>query len=225
MVRDVYIIMPLLISKSRIKKCIFRFFPPYPYHAYNDINNVIFIHIPKCAGTSVLRALGADGVGRLHIDYLQYLRSDPSRYENYVKFSIVRHPVDRLYSCYRYLSHGGNGSPDDEELRHYIMSKATSFDGFVKQVLNSDILSNWDLLRPQHNYICDRLARVKVDLLLRYEYLDEDYNKLRKLAPQLPPSLPHVNKSRTLLNFELSASARHKVEDLYRLDFKLFYPE
>ena len=63
-------------------------------------HKVIFIHIPKNAGTSVLEALGIQEFG--HRKWFEYQYDYPNEWETYLKFAIVRNPFDRFVSNYEY---------------------------------------------------------------------------------------------------------------------------
>ena len=72
----------------------------------------IFIHIPKCAGVSVSKALFgnlAGGHSRV-VDYQLVFNSN--EYSNYFKFTFVRNPWDRLVSAFFFLKKGGFNDAD-----------------------------------------------------------------------------------------------------------------
>ena len=71
------------------------------YQGWPDEHQVIFIHIPKAAGTSVARALF--GAASRHVPYGEYERATPDKFRRYFKFSFVRNPWDRKVSLYHYV--------------------------------------------------------------------------------------------------------------------------
>ena len=209
--------------KKALKRIVLKRYPPYPYRRYNDVTHSIFIHIPKTAGTSMLQAIGAPVLGRLHIVYTHYMQSDPLRFVSYCKFSVVRDPVDRAYSCYKYLTLGGNQSDEDKKLAELINSSCRDFDGFVQDFMSTSMLSNWNMLRPQTSFVCSRAGELMVDYILRYESLELDYQRLREHLPLLPIQLPQVNVSRGAGNVAVSADTMEKLKDYYRSDIDAFY--
>jgi hypothetical protein len=209
--------------KEVLKQIVLKRYLPYPYRRYNDLTHSIFIHIPKTAGTSMLQAIGAPVLGRLHVDYTHYMQSDPKRFASYYKFAVVRDPVDRVYSCYKYLTLGGNQSDEDKKLTELINSSCGDFDGFVQDFMTTSVLSNWNMLRPQTSFICSRVGELMVDYILRYESLDSDYQRLREHLPMLPIQLPQVNVSEGVRNVPASADTMEKLKDYYRSDIDAFY--
>ena len=64
----------------------------------------IFIHIPKCGGTSIERffkmKLPRQGA---HLN-LKYYKKNTENYETYFKFTIVRNPWDKMVSEYKWMT-------------------------------------------------------------------------------------------------------------------------
>ena len=72
----------------------------------------IFIHIPRCAGTSIEYWLvGKDwwvvNSATKHLTASQARRQYAEYWDDYFKFSIVRHPEQRTFSCMKYGRHFG----------------------------------------------------------------------------------------------------------------------
>ena len=197
--------------------------PLYPYQSFNDEHKVIFVHIPKNAGSSVLSALGAPERGRLHIDYSHYLRSDSERFARYLKFAVVRDPVSRAISAYRYLIAGGNQSAEDLELGTLIRKECSTFDGFIQDFLTPSVLANWDMFRPQSSYICARNGALMVDIVLHFESLDEDYQQLRRHIASIAKRLPCVNRSAKGTEVSAEQVTLHKIREFYMADYDHFY--
>ena len=203
----------------------------YPYVQYMHRRQVIFIHIPKNAGSSVLKLLGSNDA-RWHTKWNHYRRASYYFFNKYHKFAIVRHPLDRLYSCYRYCIKGGNQLPDDLALKNCIDEKSSDFNSFILNVLDSELLMREIIFQPQYLYVFDKSLTCQVDTLLRYETLSSDWKDLAKTL-NLPSNLPWVNASRPqeqrekdnqdeLAQLALCDEAKEKVNELYRLDFTLF---
>lgn len=72
-----------------------------PYNEVEKEKEIIFIHVPKCAGRSVRKAVGLPRDG--HDRALWYKFHDPEKFRRYFKFTVVRNPWDRLVSAYFYL--------------------------------------------------------------------------------------------------------------------------
>jgi hypothetical protein len=61
---------------------------------------IIFIHIPKNAGTSIEKSFNMQLTGHHRWNFYKQLVNDD--WENYRKICIFRDPIERLSSCYRY---------------------------------------------------------------------------------------------------------------------------
>jgi len=71
-----------------------------------DDQKLIFIHIPKNAGTSVEAFLGhypMIGVELKHIGISEVKKRFPKAYNSYRKFTIIRNPYDRMVSWFFFL--------------------------------------------------------------------------------------------------------------------------
>jgi len=129
--------------------------------------NLIYFHIPKCAGVSVRRAIGIDktkhnglfknvSIG-LAID-VKY-NTDDEIYNSYHKFSIVRNPFERMLSLYSFRKKQGdlyihanlfdtNLGPDGTEwdFNRWIKSsimKGTTDEGLARMCSDSYFNSYW----------------------------------------------------------------------------------
>jgi len=78
----------------------------------NHKHKVIFIHIPKCAGTSIDSAFNGGkpyydwnpelGVWMQHASILQ-LKKQGLWHDEYFKFTVIRHPLERLVSSHNWM--------------------------------------------------------------------------------------------------------------------------
>lgn len=140
-----------------------------------DVKQAIFVHIPKCAGVSINKAIfGCLGGG--HTTFDEYLNVfEPVCIMNYFKFTIVRNPWSRLVSAYSFLNNGGFNSNDSEwfrqELGHF-----HDFDDFVKNWLNKRNIWKWPHFRPQYHYILERHGKINLDFIGFMENISKDFS-------------------------------------------------
>jgi len=63
-------------------------------------HKLIFIHIPKNAGTAITNTLNMSDIGHHMPEY--YIKKYPNEWKDYKKFAVVRNPWDRVVSNYEY---------------------------------------------------------------------------------------------------------------------------
>lgn len=212
--------------KSRLLARLLRYekISDYPYRKYFLAHQCIFIHIPKNAGTSVLSSLAGHHFHRDHCTYREYQAANPELFIKYFKFCFSRNPLDRLASVYRYLSLGGN-KDDDLYFTNKIHDTFTTFDRFVVEYLDENIIHEHRLFMPQYLYVFDHTGKLMVDFVGKFENIDEDYQHIaRKVG--LHEALPkrNITPGRKRGHSELFTNPEvlEKVVRLYEKDFALF---
>ncbi|MGB1055465.1 MAG: sulfotransferase family 2 domain-containing protein [Flavobacteriales bacterium] len=169
-------------------------------------HRTIFVHIPKCAGTSVevmfLHDLGLTYANRAPLvlrkneisdlgpprlahlrasDYVRHHYISQSLFESYYKFAITRHPFDRLRSTYVYLGF------------NRWMSFSVFINRVVKQSLEKRDYLFW-FLRPQVHFIFDEEMNLIVDDVFeirKINFLAESL--IDKEILNAPNGVPKVN--------------------------------
>lgn len=198
-----------------------------------DNLRVIFIHIPKNAGTSITQWLeeqnGQPPLQEGHYPWLHYALRYPDRWKAYTKVAVVRHPIDRALSCYNYARmeksywHSPDGSTAWPVHQDYNTLKDKTFEQCL-QLLKAKRLHHptW---AAQYHYLFDDQGRLQVDYLLRFEHLQQDFATFARVMRWPEKDLPVINVSKKDGNTEISPVATAGVEELYRLDFLLLnYP-
>ncbi len=192
----------------------------FPYTPVGLKRKVIFVHIPKAAGTAVRIALGEPEAGRQHLPWWVYQQASPKKFEEFYKFAFVRHPLDRALSGYWYLKSGGNRM-GDLSVANYLQ-KYRSFDEFVDgEFLNGHMIYH-PIFRPQSWYLCDWKGDVRVDYVGKFESIDADFNNVaRELGLKKFTGLPVINKS-SVNPEKIAVSTKNIIADLYKDDFDVF---
>ena len=185
-----------------------------------DSKKSIFVHIPKCAGVSISKALFGNLCGG-HTTFDKYLNIfEPSCILSYFKFTVVRNPWDRLVSAYHFLKQGGLNEHDkawaEKELGGF-----SSFDQFVHEWLNPKNIWKWYHFRPQHFYIEDRYGKIKLDFIGFYENLEEDFKYISHRINTKSSLGQHNKTDRSSYMNYYNKSSRQIVENLYRKDIDL----
>ncbi|RME34235.1 MAG: hypothetical protein D6794_10770 [Deltaproteobacteria bacterium] len=216
----------------RRKLCAFRYYfferkkeKDYYSTCCFDYYKCIFVHIPKCAGISVARALFGNNAGG-HTSIMQYQRVFPERtLDEYFKFTFVRNPYSRLLSAFQYMQKGGRNEKDKKWAEKHM--KFSSFEDFVLNGISRFEIINYLHFRPQVSFLIDDRGELKVDFIGRFETLEEDFNKIKnRVKPQA--KLPHLNRSSTTTKDWKARYTPEMIEvvnDLYRFDFEVLgYP-
>ena len=192
-----------------------------------DKEKLIFIHIPKTAGTSLAfyfdkntEDLIPDKYGVLKHDKIKVIKTKIQNHKEYKKFTIVRNPYDRMVSWYFYLKNEclQSGLPLEKAFPcnfiQWIKDPYGSL--YAKQKLNiykngKDI--NMGYLDPQYTFLD------KDVVVLKYENLNNDLNNFFKKEIKLP--IKNSTNHEYYLNY-YNKYALEIVYDIYKEDFKRF---
>lgn len=192
----------------------------FPYTPASLKRKVIFIHIPKAAGTAVRVALGEPRTGRSHLPWWVYQQASPRRFEAFYKFAFVRDPIERAFSGYNYLRAGGNQASDKSIAEH--IARHNGFDEFVEHDLENGSMIFHPIFRPQSWYLCDWRGEVKVDFVGRFETISQDFAHIASvLGFDSAVGLEMVNKSPDTSE-RVSKETRARLTRLYRHDMDIF---
>lgn len=163
----------------------------------SEKNEIIFIHVPKCAGTSVKTILQQCGFRKTLLDLAvedvetgffrlgtaarMRRHVDPDFWQRSVKFAVCRNPYDRLVSAWSFCRAGGHlDAPFD-----YFVRNMASFRAYWIE---------WHCTMPQlQHLLVDGVPAV--NHVLRFERLDEDFEVIRQLLERPDLRLPHANRS------------------------------
>jgi len=157
----------------------------------------IFIHVPKCAGISLVRSLFGDDfqVGHQSLGQYQRLFSRVD-FESYFKFTVVRNPYDRLVSAFFFMKKGGLGQNDKDWTAQHLAAYDT-FDAFVKGWVRPENIRPFALFRPQCDFICIEQNKPAVDFIGYFENLETDFHLIcQKLGTNAPLQEQNRNASR-----------------------------
>ena len=115
---------------------------------------IVFIHIPKTAGTSIASALGREMDGSFSLSH--FTPSEAKKYifqdgwERFYSFSVVRNPWERYISLYHYHKSGLYAANVGINHSHR-MATAFSFDEWMTFNIATRLRSNWFGV-PQENW-------------------------------------------------------------------------
>lgn len=203
----------------------------------------IFIHIPKCAGTSIESALSMHGdipdvglrpyrnqkfdpehlfgKGAQHFT-LEEIRSymNPGEFSDYFKFTFVRNPWDRFISaCAWNVSRKKN----KHEFSYSPLRKEDVIKeifGIVKRkILKKNVQPHF---LPQWIFICDVNGKISIDFIGRFENLNSDWEKVCEALSVDLPLETRMSSNHEHYSRYYNPITRLIVHFMYRKDIKLF---
>jgi hypothetical protein len=180
--------------------------------------NLIFIHVPRVAGTSIARALFGKGHAA-HLSIRTYRTLDPDFFAAADSFAVLRAPFDHFASAYAYVRGAGT---DTCRLSDVFVAEAEKFrgiDDYLSFLEDRDVLSLDFVMRPQSWFVCDRDGGVPLvkTLFLYGDDSDRLHSFLRGYGVR---ELPWVNATVRQPLF-LSARQKSRIERLFATDFAL----
>ena len=205
----------------------------------NRDKKIIFIHNPKCGGTSIETALNMKSKNNHgHILEMEYLYGIDTRnivlqslcfkfYENYISkdlinecliFSVVRNPYDRVLSDYYSDNRNCENLYEFLLLIQNILNKESDL-----SLMKFDSKTHKNHFLPQYKYLENSINTKKLNIILKFENLNSDFNKYidNKIT------LPFSNKSNNS-NIQWEEYYRDKPEcikiinTIYSKDFELY---
>ena len=183
---------------------------------------LIFIHIPKNAGTSIIKALGVEN---LYMDKTieQYKEHYGDYWNEYKKFTVVREPIDRFISAYKFarMDESGwfsaTGEEGLEKHHHYELCNEMNINDYVSYLYkNPEKFNRW--ISPQTFIISNENGEREIDYYVRYENLLED---LQKIGIDKIEKL-NSSKIKDEKTIELTKKSKNLLYQIYDIDYQNF---
>ena len=210
----------------------------------NHDKKFIFLHIPKCAGTSIGRELNAkfnkdevyEGF-KIHHDDL-----DEKILNEYFVFTIIRNPWDRLFSQYKYRPWLNSEDFDstvfnlEEKFeKHYNKSVRNISKDLIPNLDTAIDRANWydefvhipsqvEFLKGKYNDGINKLPYV--DFFGTYEHLNQSWHVIcsKLFIPYKPLPITNISQYSKIKNYKMAYTekAKNYVAHKYKKDIKLF---
>jgi hypothetical protein len=181
--------------------------------------NIVFVHIPKCGGKSVVQQIYGIGeheyFGHAGVEFYRALLG-PYRFEKFFKFAVMRDPVSRCVSGFRFVERGGFGFKDDELRKKRIFG--LNFEDFVTSGTLRDFSYNDVIFRPQVNSLMFSDQSLGIDRVVRFENIEKEIKSL-PISRRTPEKLYHLNAAPTTLPLRLSNEVEAIIRDVYAQDY------
>jgi hypothetical protein len=151
------------------------------------MENILFIHIPKTAGTSLSQTLFKKGLNNKWNRNLVLMNHDPlfllQEYNTIPKecfvFSIVRNPFTRAFSSYQYYMKTAKTYCFNENLEFW------SFEFFLEAIrTNKNIFFTPITKSTQSWFLRDKDNNISVNKIYKFENLQELENDLNIVLPK-----------------------------------------
>jgi len=140
----------------------------------SDSFGLVFVHIPKNAGTSIEKTVGMRETG--HRPWSVYARRFPQEWQRYRSFAIIRDPVDRFISCYKYArmerSYWHSSVPGEDSVygKHpdYDVTARHGLEQFIIGIATRKLVMRHPCWLPQTHWVCAN-QQIMVDEIIRYD--------------------------------------------------------
>lgn len=193
---------------------LFRVRIPAPMRA----RNLIFVHVPRVAGTSIVRSLYGEGCIRHHS--MRYFRAlDPAFAASAESFALLRDPFDRFTSAFAFVRTGGTPTCHLSEVFVRQTAHIATVDDYLSFLEERGPLDLDFVMRPQSWFVCDLQGGAPLVKNL-FLYREDDAALAAYLAPHGVGALPWLNRS-ARTHLMLTMRQRRRVERLYADDFAL----
>ena len=186
---------------------------------------VIFIHVPKAAGSSIKTSFRnvPNFLDWEHRSYYAFKYLLGAQYFQSFSFAFVRNPWDRLVSEYFFIKKRLN--PLHQAFYDRYLSKYSTFSDFVNDWLSINNIFSYNFFIPQCHFITNSEQKIMVDYVARFENIESEIKVLsEKIGHSI--ELSHYNKTEhDDYRSYYSQSAKEKVLMVYQKDIDLFQYE
>ena len=183
---------------------------------------LIFIHIPKNAGTSVIKAMGVENMymDKTIEEYKEYYSE---YWDKYKKFTVIRDPIDRFISAYKFarMKESGwfsaTGEEGLEKHTHYELCNKMDINEYTSYLYkNSKEFNRWNI--PQTFIILNKSNEIEIDYYVRFENLQEDLSKISI------ENIQKLNSSKIEDDkvIQLTKKSKMKLYEIYDIDYENF---
>lgn len=188
----------------------------------NHEKKLIFIHIPKNAGTSIIKAMGIENIF-LDKTIDEYKEHYKNYWKDYLKFTVVRDPIDRFISAYKFarMDESGwfsaTGQEDLEKHAHYEICNSMDINAYVSFLYkNPENFNRWVI--PQTFIIKNKNKKIEIDYFARFENLIEDLKKI-DIENIERLNFSKINDEKMI---ELTKKSKNMLYEIYDVDYKNF---
>tara|TARA_Y100001968_G_C19340694_1_gene709343 strand:- start:423 stop:1097 length:675 start_codon:yes stop_codon:yes gene_type:complete len=185
---------------------------------------ILFIHVPKNAGTSINYSLYGKSIG--HFTALEFRKVAKKEFNNLYKFAIIRNPYDRLISAYSFMQEGLYkemiNRPSILKTKKILQLKGIDINKFVLEWLPENGNYIDFIFMPQNHFICDKKKDILIDKLIKFDELSKLKEIIYKETGVKLNKLNVKNRTEDKQIYILSNESKSYIRQLYKKDFELF---
>lgn len=191
-----------------------------PLERYRE-QGLLFIHVPKCGGSSVEAQIGTF---HGHRTATYFLYADPELFARLHKAALVRNPYDRLVSGFHYLKNHARALRD-RAWTAAMLDGIDDFSAFLVALEAADFRArvlHWLHFVPQWYFICDPKGRLLVDEVGRLEDFDAFAASLgRRLGQPVSSEVRAKPSRRGSYRDYFTPRGAALVREMYARDFEI----
>ena len=184
---------------------------------------LIFIHIPKNAGTSIIKAMGVENI--FFDKTIEEYKEHYDKYWNkYKKFTVIRDPIDRFISAYKFarMKESGwfsaTGEEGLEKHTHYELCNRMEINEYTSYIYkNPKEFNRWTI--PQSFILYNKNNQIEIDHFIKFENLQEDLSEIGiEKIQKLNSSKIEDDKV-----IQLTKKSKIKLYEIYHIDYCNFH--
>jgi len=188
----------------------------------NHEKKLIFIHIPKNAGTSIIKAMGVENM-LMDKTIEEYKENYKEYWNTYMKFTVVRDPIDRFISAYKFarMKESGwfssTGEEGLEKHEHYELCNSMDINEYTSYIYKNPYEFNRWII-PQTFHISNKNNKIEIDYFVKYENLLEDLKKIgiEKIQKLNPSKIDDESL------VQLTKKSKKMLYEIYDVDYQNF---
>lgn len=187
----------------------------------NRARGALFVHVPKCAGTSIAQQVPITH-GHRSAQFFKW--RDPQLFDDVFTFGFVRNPYDRMVSAFHYLR-SDKTSVRDGEFGKRTVARYQDFPDFLSAIASKARraeIAGWVHFLPQAYYLCDRKNNILVDFVGRTETFNDDIATINEKTGLGIQNIRERVVKRASYKEVYTAQTARTVEAMFAVDFERF---
>lgn len=183
-------------------------------------HKLAFVHVPKTGGVAIQKTIGMKPLGHYSWDFYK------KKWPGYFMFAVVRNPLDRLISSIFYAKQRDNEQHGLNKRWGIHPDYETVKDKSAVEIINMFIENpkrfKHEGFRNQWKMVCNDDGIIKVDLLIKYENLQEGFERVCNSVGITPLIIEkhNVSKHKDYMHY-YNEETEKAVRDIYKKDFEI----